>query len=129
MRPPGEDSILVVDDDADTRDALRELLETEGYAVVEAANGRAALQRLRGGLRPRAILLDLMMPVLDGWDFRSQQLADPALKDVPVVIMTAAGFSADTVRAQLGGIDFVSKPPPPDQLLATLRNLPPAADR
>src|SRR4051812_35441721 len=85
--------VLIVDDDAGFRGALRERLETEGYSVIEAVNGLAALRRLRGGLRPSVIVFDLMMPEMDGWDFRFWQLRDPDLRDIPVVLVTAAGFS------------------------------------
>jgi len=94
------DTVLVVDDDLSVRTALKELLN-----------------HLRGGLRPCVILLDLMMPVMDGWDFRAEQLADPELKDLPVFILTAVGFSAATVRAQFGSIPFVPKPPAHEGLL------------
>ena len=117
------DTVLIIDDDLPVRTALKELFETEGYAVALAANGRAALNHLRKGLRPCAILLDLMMPVMDGWDFRNEQLADPDLKDIPVVILTAAGFSAGTVRAQFGDIPFVPKPPPHTGLLDVVKRL------
>ena len=117
------DTVLIIDDDLPVRTALKELFETEGYAVALAANGHAALNHLRKGLRPCAILLDLMMPVMDGWDFRNEQLADPALKDLPVVILTAAGFSAETVRAQFGDIPFVPKPPPDTGLLEVVKRL------
>ena len=117
------DTVLIIDDDLPVRTALKELFETEGYAVTLAANGHAALNHLRKGLRPCAILLDLMMPVMDGWDFRNEQLADPDLKDIPVVILTAAGFSAETVRAQFGDIPFVSKPPPHTGLLDVVRRV------
>ena len=115
------DSVLVVDDDASIRTALRELLETEGYKVIEASNGLAALGRLRDGFRPCAIVLDLMMPVMDGWDFRSDQLRDPELRDIPVVVLTAAGFSQSTMRTQFGQIELVSKPLSPRDLLIALR--------
>ena len=117
------DTVLIIDDDLPVRTALKELFETEGYAVALAATGHAALNHLRKGLRPCAILLDLMMPVMDGWDFRNEQLADPALKDIPVVILTAAGFSAETVRAQFGDIPFVPKPPPDTGLLDMVKRL------
>jgi CheY-like chemotaxis protein len=83
--------VLVVDDDPDIRDALCELLEDEGYRVVSAANGSEALAHLRSGELPCVILLDLMMPVMDGWEFRRQQQADPGLSSIPVVVITAAG--------------------------------------
>jgi CheY-like chemotaxis protein len=120
-RPP--DTVLIVDDDVSVRIALKELFETEGYAVALAANGRAALNQLRGGLRPCVVLLDLMMPVMDGWDFRAEQLTDPEIKDVPVFILTAVGFSAETVRAQFGDIPFVPKPPAHEGLLEMVRRV------
>jgi CheY-like chemotaxis protein len=116
-------TVLVVDDDPDITDELGELLESEGYGVAAAPNGLAALGQLRRGLRPCVILLDLMMPVMDGWDFRAQQLKDPELRDIPVVIITAAGFSEASVKAQFGDIAFVPKPPPADGLLATVKRL------
>ena len=116
--------ILVVDDDASIRAAMRELLETEGYDVTEAANGLAALGKLRAGLRPAVILLDLMMPVMDGWDLRTEQLRDPELAAIPVLIVTAAGFSLESVTAQFGAtIGFVPKPPVPELLLEEVRKL------
>ncbi|HEY5451481.1 MAG TPA: response regulator [Polyangia bacterium] len=115
--------MLVVDDDSAVRTALKELFETEGYDVAVAANGRAALNQLRVGVRPCVVLLDLMMPVMDGWDFRTEQLKDPALKDIPVFILTAAGFSDTTIRAQFGSIPFVPKPPPHEELLALVRRV------
>jgi CheY-like chemotaxis protein len=117
------DTVLVVDDDSAVRTALKELFETEGYAVAVAANGRAALNHLATGLRPCVVLLDLMMPVMDGWDFRTEQLKDPALREIPVFILTAAGFSDATIRAQFGSIPFVPKPPPHDELLAMVHRI------
>jgi CheY-like chemotaxis protein len=63
----------------------------EGYTVTAFANGQLALDALRAGQRPGIILLDLMMPVMDGWEFRRAQLADPALDEIPVVLITAVG--------------------------------------
>jgi CheY-like chemotaxis protein len=117
------DTVLVVDDDSAVRTALKELFETEGYAVAVAANGRAALNHLRTGLRPCVVLLDLMMPVMDGWDFRTEQLKDPVLRSIPVFILTAAGFSDATIKVQFGDIPFVPKPPPHDDLLAMVRRI------
>lgn len=59
---------------------------------------------------PTAILLDLMMPVMDGWDFRQEQCSDPALREIPVVVITASGFSASTARMQLGKVEVLAKP-------------------
>lgn len=111
-------SVLLVEDDAAILDSLGEALRGEGLDVVTAENGRDALELLRNGLQPSAIILDLMMPVMDGWDFRHAQLRDPTLKDIPVIVITATGFSANTIRRQFGGVDLVPKPVPYAQLLA-----------
>jgi CheY-like chemotaxis protein len=114
-------TVLIVDDDPDIRSALQELLEDEGYQVVGAENGKTALAYVEAGLRPCAIVLDIMMPVMDGWDFRAQQLQNAAIRNTPVVVITAAGFSSDTIRRQFGEVEFVAKPPPLDSLLAAVR--------
>src|SRR5262245_16584762 len=80
--------ILVVDDDQATRQGMACLLEAEGYDVAEAANGSEALSRLRGEPLPTLIVLDLMMPGMDGFQFRSEQERDPALGRIPVVIVS-----------------------------------------
>ena len=71
--------MLVVEDDADTCDTMQLVLATGGYEVETASNGREAPDRLRGGQTPRLILLDLMMPVMDGWQFREEQANDPTI--------------------------------------------------
>src|SRR5215471_6101727 len=85
--------ILVVDDDPDIRESLREVLEDEGYAVSCVGNGREALDYLKtpSSPRPCVILLDLMMPVMDGWQFRREQKQDPTIADIPLVVITATG--------------------------------------
>ncbi len=89
--PTSSGTVLVVDDDPDIRDALCELLEDEGYRAVSAANGQEALTYLKSSDLPCVILLDLMMPIMDGWEFRRRQKCDPELANVPVVVVTAAG--------------------------------------
>jgi CheY-like chemotaxis protein len=82
--------VLVVEDDFDLRDAVADALRDAGHEVLLASNGAEALAVLRnGGPRPGLILLDLMMPVMDGWEFRQKQLADPALASIPVVALSA----------------------------------------
>lgn len=81
-------SVLIVDDDADIRDTLSDILTLRGYAVATAANGAEALRYLRSQPRPCLILLDLMMPMLDGWDFRMAQLADEQIASVPVAVIS-----------------------------------------
>jgi CheY-like chemotaxis protein len=112
--------VLLVEDDAAIASSLGEALREEGLEVATAQNGREALHLLRGGLRPSVILLDLMMPVMDGWDFRHEQLRDAALREIPVVVITATGFSADTIRTQFGDVDLLPKPVPFTDLLALL---------
>jgi CheY-like chemotaxis protein len=120
--------VLLVDDDTAIRSALSEVLQEEGFEVVSAPNGLVALDQLRAGPAPSAIVLDLMMPVMDGWDFRHFQLQDPGLRDIPVVVVTAAGFSAESVRAQFGDVALIPKPVPLDDLLTVLgRACPPAS--
>ena len=86
--------ILVVEDDAELREMMAELLRCEGFEPACACNGLEALDRLKRGFRPHVILLDLMMPVMDGWQFRREQEKDPAVSDIPVVVATAAPLEA-----------------------------------
>jgi CheY-like chemotaxis protein len=84
--------ILIVDDDPDIRDSLKEVLEDEGYTVSCVGNGREALDYLRRTpTRPCVILLDLMMPVMDGWQFRREQKQDPTIAGIPLIVITATG--------------------------------------
>jgi CheY-like chemotaxis protein len=83
------DLVLVVEDEAAARAGMEQLLRGAGYDAVGAPNGQAALDLLRSGIRPRAILLDLMMPVMDGWAFRREQLRDPQLAHIPVIVLSA----------------------------------------
>jgi CheY-like chemotaxis protein len=90
--------VLVVDDNLDIREILVEILKARGYGAVGAANGLIALEKLReGSFKPCVILLDLMMPVMDGRSFRAVQRSDPALADIPVVVMSAYRDAAANV--------------------------------
>lgn len=91
--------ILLVEDNLDVLDVTRILLEAEGYAVATAVNGADALALLRGGLRPCLIVLDLSMPVMDGWEFRDEQRADPELRAIPTIVYSAVGPSDDAIDA------------------------------
>jgi CheY-like chemotaxis protein len=81
--------VLVVEDDPDLREMMEQLLHLEGFAPLTAPNGREALNLLDAGAPVKVILLDLMMPVMDGWEFRRQQRANPKLAHIPVVVMSA----------------------------------------
>jgi CheY-like chemotaxis protein len=108
------------EDDAAIRVSLAEGLRESGLKVALAENGRQALELLRSEPHPSAIVLDLMLPVMDGWDFRHEQLRDPALRDIPVVIITATGFTAKTIRTQLGDVEVLAKPIRQAELLDVL---------
>ena len=95
--------VLVVDDDPAICSALSEALQGEGFEVASATNGHAALEHLRAGPAPAAI-----------------QLEDPGLRDIPVVIVTAAGFSVETVHMQFGAVALIPKPIPLVDLLTAL---------
>src|SRR5215203_3497351 len=83
-------TILVVEDNDDVREMMSITLQLEGHKVVTAANGRQALEVLQRGTDPCMILLDLMMPVMNGWQFQEEVAKDPKLRDIPVVIVSAA---------------------------------------
>lgn len=109
-------SVLVVEDDLDVRDALVQVLEYEGYSVAAAANGREAMDLLRHRGRPRVILLDLMMPVMDGWQFRAEQTLDPGLAEIPVIVISA-GADIERKASSMGAAGFFRKPIEVDALL------------
>jgi len=104
-------SILVVEDDADAREALVDILEVSGYSVVPAENGKKAIEYLRSAAPPSLIILDLLMPDMDGWEFRIQQKKIPNQAEVPVVVVTA--FSGAKVDAN----EVLIKPIDVDRLL------------
>ncbi len=108
---------MLVEDDTESRNAIAAVLEAYGYDVLEAVDGKDALAQLRAGRRPCAILLDLMMPRMDGWQFRAVQRADPALSDIPVALLTAAGNVR--LQARKLGVDTAfAKPIDLDTVLA-----------
>lgn len=111
--------VLAVDDDYDVLFALQDVLEMEGYRVIPARSGREALELLRKGLRPAVILLDLMMPEVSGWEFRAQQVADPELAGIPVVVVSGQGLS-DREVATLGVDGYLKKPVDLEQLLTAV---------
>jgi CheY-like chemotaxis protein len=112
--------ILVVDDDRDIRDSLVELLEDHGHPAVGAANGVEALEVLRTSpALPCLILLDLMMPLMDGREFRERQLENPAWSDIPVIVISAYSDVEDQARAL--AVDHMRKPLAMRPLIAAVR--------
>jgi CheY-like chemotaxis protein len=111
--------VLVVEDDADLREMMAHLLLLEGFEADIAGDGAEALDKLRGPeAHPDVIVLDMMMPRMDGWSFCREQALEPALADIPVVVVTA------TPREQLTSLKtaaIVSKPFDYQQLIDTLR--------
>jgi CheY-like chemotaxis protein len=107
--------VLVVDDDREIRELLAELLSTEGYEVSTAGDGHRALVEARAA-RPDVILLDLMMPIMNGWEFREAQLKDLQLAGVPVVIVSAFDVKLDVAAV-------LRKPFQIEEVLATVQRL------
>jgi CheY-like chemotaxis protein len=112
--------VLVVDDDQAIRESIETLLPLFGHAVVGAADGAEALARLRGGKRPCLILLDLMMPGLNGFDLRAHLMADVTLADIPIIVITGAGQGV-AEKARALNLEVMRKPFELATLLATVR--------
>jgi CheY-like chemotaxis protein len=110
---------MVIDDDPDVQDALREVLEEESYSVVVAGNGSEALRKLQSGCTPDAILLDHMMPIMDGPTFAREAKKEPALKDLPIILVTADG-RAEQKAVEMGLKNCLQKPLKITALLAAL---------
>ncbi len=120
--PLASDQVLVVDDDVHIRYAVVDALEDEGYRALCASNGAEALQVLREMPNPPAlILLDLMMPVMDGWQFRAQQQRDPLLSKIPVVVVSAIGNGTGEAF-QVSASAYLKKPFLIQDLVATVGN-------
>ncbi|HET7826632.1 MAG TPA: response regulator [Anaeromyxobacter sp.] len=111
--------LLVVEDDPDVRDALSVVLADAGYGLCWASDGLEAMRVLRAGARPAAILLDLMMPGMNGFDFRAAQRADPAIAGIPVILVTAMR-GAERAAVSLEAAAYVPKPARVDDLLAVV---------
>jgi CheY-like chemotaxis protein len=103
---PNWEPLLLVEDDDDIRQELRELLEEEGFFVVEAHNGQEALDALERGLRPTLVVLDMMMPVMDGWEFLERIRSDAWSADLPVLLATAVYDKGSLPR----GVSVLQKP-------------------
>jgi DNA-binding response OmpR family regulator len=115
--------VLVIDDEAPIRLLCRVNLEGEGMEVVEAPDGPSGLAAARAE-RPDAILLDVMMPGLDGWDVAAELLEGDGTATIPIVFLTARADLRDRARGMdLGGIDYVTKPFNPVELASTIRGV------
>ena len=114
-------TVLVVDDDAEIRQALAELLEDEEYTVRLAANGSEALALIAHGLKPDVILLDVMMPIMDGWHFLSARLRHPDLVEVPIIIISA-GQEAEREAHKVGVFEVAKKPLHIDDLIRRIED-------
>ncbi len=111
-------AVLVVDDDRNVCDLIRAELEDRGYGAAVAFNGREALDYLRGSAPPpRLILLDLMMPVMNGWEFQKVREDDPALAGIPLAIITGLADGGEKAR-RLGAVDVLLKPSRVEELAA-----------
>lgn len=119
-------TILVVEDQEDNRQILRDLLANVGYEMLEAENGEEALAAL-ARRRPDLILMDIQLPVMDGYETTRRIKADPALKDIPVIVVTSYALSGDESKAREAGCDaYVTKPYSPRALLAKINEFLPS---
>jgi two-component system cell cycle response regulator DivK len=115
--------ILVVEDQEDLRGVLRDLLDGSGYSVVEAADGNAGLASAKSE-HPDLILMDIQMPIVDGYEATRRIKADPGLKEIPIVAVSSFAMKGDEEKARAAGCDhYVTKPYSPMQLLKVIRSL------
>jgi len=113
--------ILIVEDQEDLRGVLRDLLTGSGYAVLEAPDGQAAIATAKSD-RPDLILMDIQMPVLDGYEATRQIKADPALTATPIIAVSSFAMKGDEEKARAAGCDhYITKPYSPMQLLRVIR--------
>jgi DNA-binding response OmpR family regulator len=112
--------ILYVEDEIDTRDAVTFALQQEGFTVFGAANGQTALDYLRSNPPPCLILLDLMVPVMDGWQFMAERARHPELLTIPVVVVSAH-LTIQRQATALKAAGYLTKPIDMGQLIATVR--------
>jgi two-component system, cell cycle response regulator DivK len=113
--------ILVVEDQEDLRGVLRDLLTGSGYAVIEAGDGEAGVAKAKSD-RPDLILMDIQMPVIDGYEATRRIKLDPALKPIPIIAVSSFAMKGDEQKARAAGCDhYVTKPYSPMQLLRLIR--------
>jgi CheY-like chemotaxis protein len=120
-----EHELLIVDDDRELLDTLAETLQGLGFTVSKATNGREALDRLHAAPLPAAVLLDLNMPVMNGWQFCAAKKADASLDRVPVIVLSAAAKKDPTSPYFLDVEEIVSKPIELDELMGAITRLVP----
>jgi two-component system cell cycle response regulator DivK len=114
-------SILVVEDQEDNRQILRDLLSSTDYEMMEAENGQEALDAV-ARQRPDLILMDIQLPVMDGYEATRRIKANPDWQSIPVIVVTSYALSGDAEKARAAGCDdYVTKPYSPRQLLAKIR--------
>lgn len=113
--------ILIVEDEFYLAETIKARLEYAGYEVATAENGAEGLKFLGQG-KPDLILMDVMMPVMDGWEATRRIKADPKLKQIPVIFLTARAQHEDHIKAhEVGGDDYLSKPFEADELMAMIK--------
>jgi two-component system cell cycle response regulator DivK len=113
--------ILVVEDQEDNRRILRDLLTSAGYEIIQAEDGEAALAAV-ARVRPDLILMDIQLPLLDGYEVTRRIKADPTLRAIPIIAVTSYALSGDEGKARAAGCDaYVTKPYSPRALLAKIR--------
>jgi CheY-like chemotaxis protein len=112
--------ILIIEDDHSIRELLVELLRSEGHEVHSSENGSEALEFLKSHPLPDLIIMDLMMPVMDGYEFRAQQMKNKLWAQIPVVVMSAEASARDKVK-KYGISDFLPKPVELDVILKTIK--------
>jgi two-component system cell cycle response regulator DivK len=113
--------ILVVEDQEDNRQILRDLLGSVGFEMVEAGDGAEALVQV-AKQRPDLILMDIQLPVMDGYEATRRLKSDPATKSIPIIVVTSYALSGDEGKAKAAGCDaYVTKPYSPRQLLAKVK--------
>jgi two-component system cell cycle response regulator DivK len=114
--------ILVVEDHEDNRQILRDLLASAGYDMIEAGNGEEGVAAAAAE-RPDLILMDIQLPILDGYEATRRIKAEPHLKAIPIIVVTSYALSGDEEKARAAGCDaYVAKPYSPRQLLARIRD-------
>jgi len=121
FKPNQKPFVLLVDDESDLRESIAELLQFEGYQVAEVSNGQEALDFLRKFAPPPClVLLDMMMPVMGGKEFRRAQLSDPKIAKIPIAVMTAGRLTSEVIQ-ELAPQELIKKPINLEAFLETIQ--------